>query len=127
MSTPRAEAGNPDGSEGQGESPCRLFVALAIAEAAKDHIRQVQRDVRRLLGDHVVVLEPQENFHIWRRFLGDTPAKRVSEMIRMIGAVASDHAPFVLRTGGLGVFSQAGRPRVLYLRVGPKTVRFLAM
>ena len=58
----------------------------------------------------MVVLEPQENFHIWRRFLGDTPAKRVSEMIRMIGAVASDHAPFVLRTGGLGVFSKpAGR------------------
>ena len=127
MSTPRAEAGNPGGSEGQGESPCRLFVALAIAEAAKDHIRQVQRDVGRLLGDHVVVSEPQENFHISLRFLGDTPTRRVSETVRMMDAVASDHSPSILQTGGLGVFSQAGRPRVLYLRVGPKTVRFLAM
>ena len=64
MSTPGAEAGNPDGSEVQGESPYRLFVALATAEAAKEHIHQVQRDVGRLLGNHLVVWEPWENFHI---------------------------------------------------------------
>ena len=127
MSTPGAEAVNSDGSEVQGESPYRLFVALAIAEAAKEHIRQVQRDVGRLLGNNFIVWEPWENFHISLRFLGDTPYRRVSETVQMIGAVASDHAPFVLQTGGLGVFSQAGRPRVLHLKAGPETARFLAM
>ena len=127
MSTPGAGAVNPDGGGVQGESLYRLFVALAVAEAAKEHISQVQRDVGRLLGNHFIVWEPRENFHISLRFLGDTPARCVSETVQMIGAVASDHATFVLHTGGLGVFSQGGRPRVLHLKAGPETVRFLAM
>ena len=125
MSTSGAAAVNPDGSEVQGESPYRLFVALAVAEPAKEHISLVQRDVGRLLGNHCVVWEPRENFHVSLRFLGDTPGRRVSETVRMIRAVASDHAPFNLLTAGLRVFSQAGRPRVLRLKVGPKMFSFL--
>ena len=110
MSTPGAEAGNPDGSEVQGESPYRLFVALAVAEAAKEHISYVQRDVGRLLGNHVVVWEPRENFRISLRFLGDTPGRRVSEAVQMIGAVASDHAPSICLPPDCGCSSRtAGR------------------
>ena len=127
LSTPGAGAGNPDGGEAQGESPYRLFVALAVAEPAKEHISYVQRDVGRLLGSPFVMWEPPENFHISLRFLGDTPGRRVSETIRMIRTVASDHAPFYLQTGGLGVFTQDSRPRVLHLKAGPKISPFLGI
>ena len=109
-------------------SPLRLFIALAIGPVAKEHIRQVQRDLERFIGGYVVAWEPPDNLHLSLRFLGDTPREWLDPTLETLRGVAAAHSPFVLGTGGIGkVFSQGGRPRVLHLRAGPKTLRLMAM
>ena len=108
-------------------SPLRLFIALAIGPVAKEHIRQVQRDLERFIGGYVVAWEPPDNLHLSLRFLGDTPREWLDPTLETLRGVAAAHSPFVLGTWGVGVFSQDGRPRVLHLRAGPDTVRFMAM
>ena len=109
------------------DSPLRLFIALAIDPAGKDHIRQVQRDLEKLLGGYVVIWEPLDNLHLSLRFLGDTPRRWLDPTLETLRGVAAAYSPFPLQTGRIGAFSQDGRPRVLHLRAGPETVRFLAM
>ena len=127
MSVPGASLDGSDRIGAEGGTSYRLFIALDIDQAAKDHVHRVQQALHRLLGTCAVTWEPPDNFHVSLRFLGDTPRRRVGKVLDMMGGVAAAHWPVELRTSGLGVFHQSDRPRVPHLQVGPRTVRFLAL
>ncbi|HET8522501.1 MAG TPA: RNA 2',3'-cyclic phosphodiesterase [Thermomicrobiales bacterium] len=95
------------------ESPWRLFIALPLPVETKTQIAGI---IEGLAGDNWPVrwVSP-ETGHLTLHFLGDTHPDR-AELLRLaLAEPIARHAPFALQTGGLGVFPNIQRPRVLWL------------
>jgi RNA 2',3'-cyclic 3'-phosphodiesterase len=91
----------------------RLFVAIALSDAARQELAAAQARLRRLILP-VRWVEPA-GAHLTLKFLGATDPERVAALIAALRAVAAQSAPFTLYTSAPGVFPNARRPRVLWL------------
>ena len=58
-----------------------------------------------------------QDFHLTLHFLGNTPARIVPDLERELGACVHHLRPFELAVGGLGVFPDVDKPRVLWAGV----------
>jgi len=95
------------------DAPWRLFLAVPLPE-----------DVQRLVAAEIATLAAEgwpvrwvqpETSHLTLHFLGETEREQ-AELARLaLPEVVAAHAPFDLRTAGLGVFPHFRRPRVLWL------------
>jgi 2'-5' RNA ligase len=91
----------------------RLFLAVPLPA-----------DVKRLAAEQISSLGAEgwpvrwvqpETAHLTLHFLGETERER-AELVRLsLPGVVAAHAPFDLRTAGLGVFPNFRHPRVLWL------------
>jgi 2'-5' RNA ligase len=58
-----------------------------------------------------------EGIHLTLKFLGDVPADRLDAIAEAMRAACTPHPPFSLSIGGMGVFPDPRRPRVVWLGV----------
>ena len=94
------------------ELSLRLFFALAVPE-----------EIRQDLDGFAVTLEKPwrpvkpERMHITLAFMGEVPADRLDEVIRIGDAAASANSPFEVSISDVACFPEAGEPSVLYATV----------
>ena len=95
------------------DAPWRLFLAVPLAA-----------EVQALVADQIAALGAEgwpvrwvrpETAHLTLHFLGETSPERAQLPRLALPEIVARHAPFALRTAGLGVFPNFRRPRVLWL------------
>jgi 2'-5' RNA ligase len=94
----------------------RLFIAIPLRNDVRECVRAAQ-SAARAAGFAARWVEPA-TAHLTLKFLGVTDQSLVDPLCAALGRVAERHCPLVLRTGPLGAFPQARRPRVLWLDLG---------
>lgn len=96
----------------------RLFVAVPLAEPAREAVEAVVERIRATepagRGVRWVRLE---GLHITLRFLGPTPEQRVDDVAAAVRRAAPSTVPFHVRLSGAGSFPPVGRPRTLWLDI----------
>jgi len=104
----------------------RTFIAIDLTEAVRARLRELQRLLRPAEAD-VRWVKP-ESAHLTLKFLGEASAQQISAMSAALDEIAPAVAAFEVGFGGLGVFPNERRPRVLWVGIttGTEEVRVLA-
>lgn len=91
----------------------RAFVGVRIDPKMTQKISEVQSQLTRsLTGIRWVV---QENLHFTLKFLGAVEEEKITSIIKAVGRVVRPAQPFSLTAGGIGVFPDIRKPRVLWV------------
>jgi 2'-5' RNA ligase len=99
----------------------RSFIAI---ELSADILRQVSRLQERIKGDMppgLVRWTRPEGIHLTLKFLGDVQAERLEDIAATLRSACAPYAPFALSVGGMGVFPNPRRPRVVWIGVDEPT------
>lgn len=96
----------------------RCFVAIELPQQARVALAATQDKLRTRIGraasDAVRWVRP-EGVHITIEFLGDVPAARIDKLVQALRASCVGAKPFTLSMGGVGVFPNLRRPRVIWV------------
>ncbi|MBI1295142.1 RNA 2',3'-cyclic phosphodiesterase [bacterium] len=99
----------------------RTFIAIDLSPAVKQQVRTLQQRLQSALrplgGDHLLKWTKPDKVHVTLRFLGDTGEVQTRCMAEELGRITSEMAPFALQLGGIGVFPNWPRLRVLWVGV----------
>lgn len=99
----------------------RTFIAIDLSPDIKQQMRTLQRrlqsDLRPLGGDRLLKWTTPDKVHVTLRFLGDTSEVQTRRMAEDLRRITSEMAPFGLQLGGIGVFPNWPRLRVLWVGV----------
>ena len=87
----------------------RLFVAIDLSDAVKESILLLQNGLR---GAKWVACD---NLHLTLRFIGEVPDIEADDIHSALSKIRG--FPFVLKLGGVGVFSSGSRPRSIWIAV----------
>lgn len=93
----------------------RLFFAVMIPGSLRESAAQVQSSLRDLMPGKGISWVKPENFHYTVRFLGEQPEDRLPGLQAAAQEAISRLQSFTLQIGGLGVFPDVRRPRVLWI------------
>ena len=105
--------------------PLRSFLAVDLAPHARAQAAQVMAQLRQGAPEGVRWV-PEENLHLTLKFLGDVEPDRIPKLIAASTAKLERVGGFEVMLGGLGVFPNARRARVVWLGVqagGPELAR----
>jgi 2'-5' RNA ligase len=102
----------------------RLFVALEIPAAVRDHLAALIKDLRAHAPQPRWVRP--ENLHLTLKFIGEVPATKLDAIRQALSAVRSGQ-PVELQFRGLGFFPNEKYPRIFWanMEVSPN-LKFLA-
>lgn len=103
----------------------RLFIAITLPDDLRKALSVARRQLQRKLTAYPLRWAPIENMHLTLKFLGDTDPARIDAIVKNLNRVAARHRAFSLAVGGLGVFPDAKRPRVLWVGVRDDDRRLL--
>jgi len=98
----------------------RAFIAVDLSGLLElapvfDAINGIEGKIR--------TVEP-ENVHLTMKFLGDTPASSIHDIVRVMKEAVVGARPFSLEFKGVGAFPRMDRPRVIWIGVeGEEGVR----
>ena len=107
------------------ETLWRLFIAVPLPEDVKERIGKTGE--RLAQKEWPVRWTDPDNTHLTLHFIGEVDAAR-AEMIRLaLPGEAAKHQSFALRTGGLGVFPDRKKVRVLWMGLEGETERLSAL
>src|SRR2546421_5397883 len=99
----------------------RLFVAVPLPD-------DVARAASNLLPDLPGLRRVSpELMHLTLAFLGATPSERLADVIAATTAAATGTGTFVASVDRAGRFPERGRPRVVWLGIGPGAEGLVAM
>ncbi len=107
----------------------RLFVAVDLSQEVREELGRLQDELRRRDLSSLRWVRPG-GIHLTLKFLGDTPAQRVSVIEGALAEAVNGAAPFRLALGKLGTFGNRRGPRVLWLDIdgeGQRLVELQAM
>jgi 2'-5' RNA ligase len=93
----------------------RAFIAVQIPDEVKARFGEIQRDLQAS-GADVRWVKPG-NAHITLQFLGDTRTDLIEPIESALRRVAASHHAFDVSVGGLGVFPNERRPRVVWIGI----------
>jgi RNA 2',3'-cyclic 3'-phosphodiesterase len=105
----------------------RLFVALPLPEAVRRSILAAQGELRAAVPEGSVRWTKPDQLHVTLRFLGDVDAERVDELIASVQGACGHGGTIELQAGGLGVFPNRHRPRVLWTGIADRSGRLAAL
>lgn len=105
----------------------RLFVALTLPEQLLNKIGDVQRALERRCPPSSVRWVQPHSIHLTLKFLGETPAARLSELRRGLSNAAEQSVVFHYTIGGLGCFPGLRRPRVVWVGLEEPSGRLAAL
>lgn len=106
-------AGSDQGKAGQ---TVRAFIAFALPEDVRSHLRRVQAALKK--EDWPVKWVQPDNIHLTLKFLGDVPEAEIPSIRRAMEAAADGFEAIRLSASGLGAFPGVKRPRVIWCGVG---------
>ena len=90
----------------------RLFVAVALPEAAVEHLAAAVAPLRE--ADGAPAWTAVERWHLTLLFLGAVPPEVVPSLSERIGEAVAAGRPMALRLAGGGRFGSLRRPQVLW-------------
>jgi 2'-5' RNA ligase len=93
----------------------RTFVAIDLTPGVRERFDEAQRLLRRAGAD--VRWVKSSHAHLTLKFLGEATAQQIDEMSTALDEIAAGVAPFEVAFGGLGVFPDQRRPRVLWIGI----------
>ena len=95
----------------------RCFVAIELPEEAKGGLARLKEELERDEHRFVKWVEPG-GIHLTLKFLGNIPAKRVTEITEAMGGAAQGISQFHLEISGLGAFPSLRQARVFWVGIG---------
>ena len=107
------------------EKTNRSFLAFALPEEVLQEIGRVQNRLRRRISGDVRWVRP-EAIHLTLKFFGDVPVGDLPHISAVMEKMAAAVAPFDLTVGGVGVFPDPQRPRIVWLGMGGDAERLVS-
>ena len=104
----------------------RLFVAIELPEQIKQALASSIDELRAVLHGPFR-WAPPTGIHVTLKFLGETPAERLDEVISAMTAAAAAIEPFSLRLSGAGTFPAGRRPSVVWAGLDGDTQPLVAL
>ena len=95
----------------------RSFIAIELSEEAKKGLARLRRELEREEHKFVKWVDTG-GIHLTLKFLGNIPAKRVTEITEAMEKAAQGTPPFHLEISGLGAFPSLRQARVLWVGIG---------
>jgi 2'-5' RNA ligase len=95
-----------------------LFFALPVPAGVAAAAGRVQDELRRAAGSPR--LPALADLHVTLAYLGRLDLASAPALLALAAAAGARHAPFPLRTGGLGGFPRLASARVLWLGFAPQ-------
>jgi 2'-5' RNA ligase len=99
----------------------RAFVAIELDADVLRRVESLQERIRADLPPGLIRWVRPEGIHLTLKFLGDTQGNRIEAVAQAMQDACTPIAPFTLSIGGLGVFPDPRRPRVLWLGMDEPT------
>lgn len=93
----------------------RLFVALELPQSILTALEELQDSLQSRVPARAVRWTRPEGIHLTLKFLGDTPAAKVSSIEAALDRAVVGHVPMQLIAAGLGCFPNTHRPRVVWV------------
>lgn len=93
----------------------RTFIAIDLTPAVRERFDEAQRLLRRAGAD--VRWVKSSHAHLTLKFLGEATAEQIGELGAALDEIAPGVVPFDVAFGGLGVFPDQRRPRVLWVGI----------
>ena len=94
----------------------RCFIAIELPEEAKRGLARLKEELERDEHKFVKWVEPG-GIHLTLKFLGNIPAKRVTEIAEAIGKAVQGISRFHLEISGLGAFPSLTQARVFWVGI----------
>ena len=104
----------------------RSFIAIELPEEAKQGLARLRRGLERDGHGFVKWVDPQ-GIHLTLKFLGNIPAKRVTEITDAIKKATGGISPFHLEISGLGAFPSLKQPRVFWVGISGELDKLSAL
>lgn len=104
----------------------RCFIAVEIPKRIQTLILDIQRTLQNKISD--ATWTKSGNHHLTLKFLGDVEQHQITRIKDVLSIVATKSVKFSIEIGGLGVFPNWKRPRVLWigLKKGNHKIRTLS-
>lgn len=106
------------------EEMIRAFLAIDPPEEILGEIGRIQGRLQRIIRGDLRWVRP-EAIHLTLKFFGDIPESAVAGIAAVVEKAAAGETPFFLTIGGVGVFPDRRRPRVLWLGMNGDVPRLL--
>jgi 2'-5' RNA ligase len=94
----------------------RSFIAIELPEAVKTGLQQLQTELTLPQYSFVKCVAP-EGIHLTLKFLGNIPAKKVSDITGVMVQASQGVNPFQLQLTEVGAFPNLKRPRVVWVGI----------
>jgi RNA 2',3'-cyclic 3'-phosphodiesterase len=101
----------------------RLFVALALPEAVRAKLIELQRKLKRVLPGNSMGWTKPESLHLTLRFLGNVESTRIPELSGKLVTALAGFGEFDLVCERLGCFPDLRHPRVVWAWVHDSEAR----
>lgn len=95
----------------------RAFIAIEIPLEIHKAIEQETALLREALPKSLIRWIPTGNIHLTLKFLGDVSPSNVDMLAQFLSTEVSQHSALELQFGGLGVFPNPKRPRVIWIGI----------
>jgi 2'-5' RNA ligase len=106
------------------ERTIRAFLALDPPEEILREVGRIQDRLRKLVHGDLRWVRP-EGIHLTLKFFGDISENAVESISAVAGQAAAEAGPFELAIGGMGVFPDPSRPRVVWLGMNGEVARLV--
>jgi 2'-5' RNA ligase len=106
------------------EKSIRSFLALDLPEEILREIGRIRNRLEELIQGDIRWVRP-EGIHLTLKFFGDISEIDIANIAAVVEKAAAGAAPFTLSIGGVGVFPDSRRPRVLWLGMNGDVPRLL--
>jgi 2'-5' RNA ligase len=107
------------------ERTIRSFLALDPPERIREGIEAVQLSLKKIIRGDIRWARP-EGIHLTLKFFGGVSEADVVNISAVVERLAGQSLPLALAIGGVGVFPDLRRPRVLWLGMHGEVERLIA-
>lgn len=98
-------------------SVLRAFIALELPAEIQQPLAAQCAQLKTMMEGMPLRWVPVENIHLTLKFLGDVSETSVNTIADIMNSSCSHYAPVEIGVGGLGVFPDMRRPRVIWVDV----------
>ena len=96
----------------------RLFIAIELPTEVCEALAALQKQLQAVDRARAIRWSAISSIHLTLKFLGDTPADRVTAIEAAMREAAVGRAPVSLSVSGAGCFPDTRKPRVVWAGVG---------
>jgi len=93
----------------------RAFIAIELPAAIQEGIDRETAQIRLTLKTTLVRWVAKQNVHLTLKFLGDVSASTLEQIAAQLAQQMKSFSPFEMSVGGLGVFPNHNKPRVIWI------------